>query len=201
MTRILLIPAAQTDWHDQFRLAGDMDLPLNDAGVRLAESVAAAVAPAAPEVIHCGNDEPARQTARIIGGRLQRKVKPHKAFREIDLGVWEGLTLDEFKERFAKVHRQWRADPLTIEPPEGESVPALTNRLLSGLARIVKKRAKAETIALVIGRYAWASLVCRIVDGHYGSFWDFIDEEPAWREIETSADELKARRSGGPPAQ
>ncbi len=198
MTRILLIPAAQTDWHAQGRMAGDMDLPLNETGLRMANAVAEAIVPLAPGVVHCGNDSPSRQTAELIAERHRIKCKAHKEFREIDLGVWEGLALDDFRERFGKVHRQWRADPLSIEPPDGESVPALTDRLLSGLARIVKKRLEGETIALVVGRYACASLLCRVVDQNYDAFWSYIDEEPTWREIQTSAARLTERRSTPP---
>lgn len=200
MTKILLIPAAPTDWHDQGRLAGDMDLSLSEAGMRLAAEWAAAVARLAPSQVYCGNDGPARQTAELLAARLGLKAKALKDFREIDLGVWEGLTLDVFRERFGKVHRQWRADPLSIEPPEGESVATLTNRLLAGLARIARKRSKAETIALVVGRFAWASLICRLVDASNDAFWSYIDGEPEWREIEASAAGLNEKRSPPPAA-
>ena len=124
---------------------------------------------------HCGGDEPSRQTATIIGNQLQLKVKPSNGLREMDLGHWEGLTIDAFKERFGKVYKQWRSDPLSVEPPEGESIAQMLPRVKKALARVVKKNGNKKAVAIVLGGYAYAALLCDLRDRHYENFWPYVE--------------------------
>src|SRR5881396_683951 len=104
MSRIILIHAGQTDWHAQGRLAGDTDLPLNELGHRQAIADAQAIVDQHASVVRCGPEQATRQTASIIAHELHLKFRTADDLKEVDLGVWEGLTLEDFKERFAKVY-------------------------------------------------------------------------------------------------
>ena len=176
MTKLILIRTAQTDWQTQGRLAGDTDLKLNEQGRLQAIADARAVAQLDPQVVHCGVEEATHQTATIVADELVLKAKASDDFREIDLGHWEGLTQEDFCERFAKVHRQWRIDPLSVEPPEGESIDTVAGRLETGLEK-VRKRRDCERIVLVLGRFAFAVGRCKFDDGDYEHFWEYVDGE------------------------
>jgi len=176
MTKLILIRAAQTDWQTQGRLAGDTDLKLNEQGSLQAIADARAVGRFNPQAVFCGVEEATHQTATIVADELGLKAKAVDAFREIDLGHWEGLTEEDFCERFAKVHRQWRNDPLSVKPPEGESISTVAGRLEAGLEK-VRKRRDCERIVLVLGRFAFAVGRCKFDDGDYEHFWEYIDGE------------------------
>ncbi len=176
MTQLILIRTAQTDWQTQGRLAGDTDLKLNEAGRLQAIADARAVAQLDPQAVYCGVEEATHQTATIVADELGLKAKASDDFREINLGHWEGLTQEDFCERFAKVHRQWRIDPLSVEPPEGESVATVAGRLETGLEK-VRKRRDCERIVLVLGRFAFATGRCKFDDGDYERFWEYVDGE------------------------
>lgn len=194
MTRIVLIPAAQTDWQAQGRLAGDTDLPLNEYGHRQAVAIGEEISPFSPNVIHCGPEKATKQTASVIAHNLKLKVRSGKELRELDLGHWEGLTREQFRDRFARVERQWRSAPLSIESPEGEAVAHAAERLHRAVERVIKKHAD-ETIVVVLGRFAYSLIRCRYLDGDYEQFWEYIDGEPEWRLIEppfrTESEHLK----------
>ncbi|MFQ5495726.1 MAG: histidine phosphatase family protein [Phycisphaerae bacterium] len=178
MTQLILIRAAETDWQAQGRLAGDTDLQLNEIGHRQATATADNVAGFMPQAVHCGADQATRQTATIIADVLQLKARTADDLREMDLGHWEGLTVADFRERFSKVYRLWREDPLAVEPPEGESVSDVAERLEKCLGRILK-RSDDQTVALVLGRFAYAVARCRLVDREYTCFWQYIEgDEP-----------------------
>jgi broad specificity phosphatase PhoE len=185
MPKIILIHTGQTDWHAQGRLAGDTDLPLNEIGHRQAIADAQAVAGEHPEVVRCGPEQATRQTASIIAHELHLKFRTADALKEVDLGVWEGLTLDDFKERYGKVYKQWRLDPTSIEPPEGESITAAAARLDIGIKKIIKRH-KNETVIVAVGHFAFAILRCRLQDKSFEHFWDYVDEEPQWQVIQLS---------------
>ena len=176
MTKLILIRTAQTDWQTQGRLAGDTDLKLNKQGSLQAITDARAVAQLDPHAVYCGVEEATHQTATIVADELGLKAKAAGGFREIDLGHWEGLTEEDFSEQFAKVHRQWRIDPLSVEPPEGESIATVAGRLETGLEK-VRKRRDCERIVLVLGRFAFAVGRCKFDDGDYERFWEYIDGE------------------------
>ena len=119
---------------------GDTDLKLNEAGRHEATERAAVATSMKPAMLYCGEDSTgALETAGIVGKALNLKVRKQKAFREMDLGHWEGLTTEQFRERFPTIYKQWRNDPLAVEPPKGESITTVVERITDRLARLMKK--------------------------------------------------------------
>ena len=186
MPKLILIHAGQTDWHAQGRLTGDLDLPLNEVGHRQAIADAQTIVGHHPDVVRCGPEQATRQTASIIAHELHLKFRAADDLKEVDLGVWEGLTLEDFKERFAKVYKQWRLDPTSIEPPEGESLPAAAARLDAGIKKILKRH-KEEIVVLAVGHFSFAILRCRLQDKSYEHFWEYVDEEQPLQVVELPA--------------
>jgi broad specificity phosphatase PhoE len=179
MTKLILIPAAQTDWRAQGRLAGDTDLPLNECGQRQAVSFGEAVAGLHPAAVHCGPEKATKQTATIVAHELSLKARTSADLREMDLGHWEGLSEDDFRERFAKVYRQWRSAPASVKPPEGEAVAHAAKRLQKGVQKILKRH-QNQTVVLTLGQFAYAILRCRLSDGGYEQFWEYVNDDGQW---------------------
>ncbi|MBX3394933.1 MAG: histidine phosphatase family protein [Phycisphaerae bacterium] len=175
MKRLILIRAGRTDWVDQERLAGDMDLPINEVGRKEASLAADAIRAMSPRTIYCGTDGPASQTAEQIAASLGLKFKALDSLREMDLGLWEGLTEDQFRERFSRVHKAWHDDPSSVEPPNGESLPLVEARLEQAFFSLLKKRATSP-IVIVLGRLAYSAVRCRFHDRLYEQFWEYVDE-------------------------
>jgi broad specificity phosphatase PhoE len=176
MPKLIVIPAAQTDWRAQGRLTGDTDLPLNEIGHRQALANSQAVADSGLTVIHSGPEQATKQTASIIAHELEIKVKTLKELREMDLGTWEGLTMEDFRERYSKIYRQWRQEPMSIEPPEGEAVSDVAERLTSGIRKAMKRNEQG-TVALALGQFAGSIVRCEFDDGSYERFWDYVHSE------------------------
>lgn len=174
MSRLILIPTGQTDWLAEGRLAGDMDLPLNELGRQEASALAQAAAVHRPAVVYSGTEESTRATAKIIAHDLGLKHRATDKLREVNLGHWQGLTGEEFAERFAKVHRQWRTEPMTVVPPEGEALPAAAERLMKAIEAI-RRRNREKSLAIVLGRLAYALCASGYLDGGYEHFWDHAD--------------------------
>ncbi len=203
MAQLILIPTAQTGWRAQGRLAGDTDLPLDEYGHRQAVAIAEAIAPLRPVAIHCGAERAAKQTATIIAHDLKLKCKPAKELRELDLGLWEGLTLEDLRERFGRVYRQWRADLFSVEPPEGEAASTAAERLHAAVARLARKH-HDHCFAAVLGQFAYALARCQCADGSYDRVWEYVDGETGWHFIERPRLEPVAREeteAGSPPGE
>ena len=64
--QIYLIRHGETDWNKANRIQGQVDIPLNDYGIRLAEETAEALKDVPFEAIFCSPYDRARKTADII---------------------------------------------------------------------------------------------------------------------------------------
>ncbi|WP_422114812.1 histidine phosphatase family protein [Brachybacterium sp. UNK5269] len=136
-SRLVLVRHGQTDYNREGRLQGQIDIPLNDTGVRQAAVLAAAVAEDPPDVLVASPLQRAAETARIIGRSCGLEVSTDEAFVERGFGQWEGLRGPEIKHRWPQQHADWRAHRpvlgLGVEdrPEVGERVAAASRRLLA----------------------------------------------------------------------
>jgi len=111
------------------RFVGHADLPLNENGLRQACLWRRKLKTALFEKIYSSDLSRTRKTAFIIAGHQQEKVQLLPAFREINLGEWEGLPVAEAQARFPEDWRRREKDLVTFRPPGGESFRDLAGRI------------------------------------------------------------------------
>ena len=194
MTKLILIPAGQTDWRPQGRLAGDTHLDLNEFGHRQAVLMAQEIRGLSPRLVRCGPEQATKQTASLVAHEAGVRLRTVKDLREMNLGVWQGLMIEDIKERFGKVYRQWRAEPLAIEPPEGETVIVVLTRLIEALEKIRRKHVD-ETVAIVVGQFASAILRSQLLDHSFDKFWEYVDNDQPFQVIDLPDAPLSAATS------
>lgn len=147
---LVVIRHAETQANAEGRYQGALDIGLNDDGVRqiscLAEKVAVAQQPfdrllASPLLR-------TRESAAILSRQLGLHVELVSAFRERDVGLFEGLTQAEARDRYPElwarnITRRW-ADA----PPGGETIDEVIARVSQGLTELVSTM-QGERILLV----------------------------------------------------
>jgi probable phosphoglycerate mutase len=170
MLNILLIRAGKTEYDCQQRIQGTLDLPLSEEGWQQVAALAETLHASEVEAIYSGPDQASQQTAELVSVALQQKVKTNKALHNLDLGLWQGMLIDDVKSKQPRVYKQWIEHPETVCPPEGEPLSAAEERLQETLDKIQKKH-KSGTVALVLAE-PLASLLCHVVrhDG-LGNLW------------------------------
>ncbi|MEZ5187956.1 MAG: histidine phosphatase family protein [Microbacterium sp.] len=109
MTTLLLVRHGETDWNAARRIQGSTDIPLNDTGREQARETAAALAARfagqAP-VVASSDLSRARETAEIIAEALGvAGPRLYPQLRERSYGVAEGMTIEEYLERFGAFDR------------------------------------------------------------------------------------------------
>jgi broad specificity phosphatase PhoE len=150
MTQVLLIRPGATVYDEQNRIQGVLDIPLSDRGVAEVAALAGRLAGAELAALYCGPGESVVRTAEAVGRALGLRPKRVDDLRNLDQGLWQGLQVDEIKRRNLKVFRQWLDDPLTVCPPQGESVEEALERI-KGVLRPLIRRHRDEVIGLVAG--------------------------------------------------
>lgn len=78
----------------------------------------------------------ATATAAAIARRLDALVEIDPAWREVDVGLAEGLTFDQIAERFPGLAADLAIGSASIDWPGGETAAALDERIAGALAAV-----------------------------------------------------------------
>lgn len=148
-SKILLIRPGATEFDEQGRIIGTLDIPLSELGVKQAEELADRSASHDVKAIFSSPSLAAQQTAEILAKKHNRKAKVRDAIRNIDMGLWQGKELEELRSTQPKIAKQWEEHPETVCPPEGEPVEEVLPRVQAFLRKLQKKH-KSGTIAIVV---------------------------------------------------
>ncbi len=186
MVQIVLIRPGSTDFDQQGRILGTLDVPLNSQGADDVQRIIEGVRPLGITAIYRGPCQSAEQTATAISEALDVKLKELDALSNIDLGLWQGMLVEDVKRKQPKVFRQWREQPETICPPEGEMLSEVQSRVRTALTKLLKKH-KEGAIVIVVPE-PLASIVrgylshCELGDfwknGEFCGKWEVISLEP-----------------------
>jgi len=193
MLTILLIRSGITEFDSQGRIQGTLDVPLCEVGRRQAESTAddLAARPTPIDALYTGPCLSAKQTAEILGEKLDLNPKTLKKLHNLDQGLWQGLLFDEVKSKQPRVYRQWQERPDTVCPPEGETLQQAGERLKKSLAKLTKKH-KSGTIALVLAQPLASVLRSLLRDGQPPCLCHSATAgKPLWEPIELAAESVK----------
>jgi probable phosphoglycerate mutase len=137
MTEVVLIRHGETVWNREGRMQGFDDSPLTEKGVRQAEATAAALSAQRFDAVYASPQGRAKRTAEIIANPHDLHIEYRLELRERNLGVMQGLTLEEVRHRYPDVYAAF-GDPGYVIP-NGESSEqrfSRGNRCLQELAGI-----------------------------------------------------------------
>ena len=115
--------------------AGWSDEPLTERGVRQAEKAGELLKDKGIDALYCSPLRRAVQTAEIIGGIIGKTPILEKNFKEMRLGLWEGLSEDEIESRYPEEWGIWNTRPAELRLDGRETLEALQERVLKGVRR------------------------------------------------------------------
>ena len=148
-TRIHLIRHGQVDGHDQPRYNGQTDVGLTDFGVRQYHRMKEHLA--GSKITACYSSDLSRC---VIGADIicpQFGIEPMKrsGLRELNVGVWEGLTWNEITARWPAEWQSRLDDMVNYRVPEGENLLDLKARVMPVIDEILEKHQGQEV--LIVG--------------------------------------------------
>lgn len=151
MTRLLVVRHGETAWNVEGRYQGQADPPLNDRGTAQAEEAAARLENAGVDAIYTSPLKRAAQTAEAIARRLSLPVRTDPRLMEIHQGRWQEQLVTDIQMQYPELLAQWRADPWSTSPPDGETLQAVRQRVTAAVADIVARHPD-ETVVVVTHR-------------------------------------------------
>ena len=129
----------------------NVDVPLDDAGVRQAKLVAKRLRAYDIDKLYCSHLIRAKQTAEYIGEELGLESNIEEDLREISFGDMEGLDDVQLKEKFADFLIERKKAKEDIPNPGGESGQDVFNRAMPVVRKIIDeaKTNDYKSIAIV----------------------------------------------------
>ncbi len=148
MGLIYLVRHGETDWNRDGRFRGREDLGLNEKGQKQAEALARFFESRKISAVYSSPLRRARKTAEAIAGRKGLPVVVHHDFIDVDYGKWQGLKLEEIKEKFPLVYQQWLLTPEKVTFPDGDNVQTVIKRATEALLRLGINHQREEIVVV-----------------------------------------------------
>lgn len=184
MFKLLLIRPGVTEYDQQGRIQGTLDIPLCEDGRRQVEAMIEELRAQPITAIYTSPNQAAAQTAEAIGDALDVKVKSLDTLQNLDHGLWQGLLVTDVKAKQPKVYRQWQEQPETICPPEGETIVDAEERLIAAVTKLTKKYKADGLVAVVLPEPAASVLRHVLRHDELGDLWKCRNGTAAWETVE-----------------
>jgi len=133
------------------RYNGHIDVDITKQGVEQMHRLAGMLAGKPVAAVYSSDLIRSVKGAEIISRSLGLTYTPLKTLRERSVGVWEGLTAEEIKQRYPEEYKAWRLDLLNYRPPGGECLLDVQARILPEYQRLVSAHAGREIAMLLHG--------------------------------------------------
>ena len=158
--RLYLIRHGEVEGAVSGKLLGRTDAPLSERGLEQSRQLAKNLSAAQISAIYSSDLQRARVTAETIGIHHRLKVQQSPAWREIDMGEWEGRTLAALHEEAPGLVAQLFTDPASFKYPGGESFAAFMARVQRALDQLLITHGTGEVALVAHGG------VCRAITGN-----------------------------------
>lgn len=191
MLRIVLIRPGSTDFDEQGRIKGTLDIPLSENGAYQVAQIVEELRETPIDYLYSSPCKVAQQTASAVALPRRMRVRSLDELQNIDHGLWHGKRVDEVRQSQPKVYRQLLEHPETVCPPQGEPVGDAMVRIRTVLTRLIRKH-RSGVVGLIVPEPC-ASLV-RSVLKHcdLGDLWKAECEAGGWQLIEVRPEGLAA---------
>ncbi len=175
-TRIYVVRHGETAWNRDNLFRGRADVPLNEKGRMQVDALGRRLGAIRLAAVYSSPLGRARQTAEAIrrhqwaGVGAPPPLIVEQAFSDPDVGVLEGLDVEEARERYPDFFRIWRDEPQRCHFPGGDGLPDVLRRSAEALDGVVRAH-PGEAVAIATHRVICKMLVLTALGLGLESFW------------------------------
>lgn len=183
MLRVAIVRPGSTNFDEDGRIKGCLDVPLCERGASQVRRVADELSSFEIATVYASPCESARQSAEMIAERCGVRWKAVDCLRNVDQGLWQGKRIEEIRTLQPKIYRRYQETPDAVQPPGGESLTEARERVKKSLRNWLRKH-DSETIALVVSE-PLASLIRQMLSSsELGDLWETFSDRGTWELIE-----------------
>ena len=135
-TVLILIRHGETLWNTQQRMQGSLDSDLTLKGESQIKALGEWMEEVPFDYVYCSDSGRARKTAEAISKYTGHTLNFDKRLREKNLGIFEGLTSEEARERYPETFQLFKTAGANYTIDQGESTQQLLDRSLETIEEI-----------------------------------------------------------------
>jgi len=189
MVQVLVIRAGSTEFDEQGRIKGTLDIPLSEAGQEQVVRLVAELRKTAIDHVYASPCRSAQETASTLAADHKLKFKTVDELQNLDHGLWHGKLIDEVRVSQPKVFRQLQDHPETVCPPQGEPVGVAVERVRLLISRLIRKH-KSGTVAIVVPEPVATFVRVALSDVDLGDLWKAECTGGGWQMIDVQPEKF-----------
>lgn len=170
--RIFLVRHGLTIWNHEFRYQGHTDIELSSEGIEQAQALQKRLEDVEFTAIISSDLQRALQTATIINEAHQIKIQINESFKEVNFGVWEGLTYQDLQAKYPDQLKTWLETPHLLQVEKGETFVELRDRALIGFNQVISQY-PVGNILIVSHGGTIAAMICGILQEPLEKMWGY----------------------------
>jgi broad specificity phosphatase PhoE len=149
-TLVYFVRHGETDYNAVNRIQGQINIPLNESGLRQAECAGERLKSKHFDVIYSSDLDRAMVTAQKIADG--REIFPDERLREWNLGHWQGKLMSEVRELYPE-EVAVLGERVDIVVKDGESALQLRDRAAALVTELVRKHPGKEILCVTHGGF------------------------------------------------
>ena len=150
-TILVLIRHGETLWNTQLRMQGSLDSDLTPKGKSQIKALGKWMKEVPFDYLYCSDTARAHKTAKAISKFTGHNLNLDERLREKNLGVFEGLTSEEARERYPETFRQFKTAGASYVIDQGESTQQLLKRALDAIEEIRDRHPQKVAVVVTHG--------------------------------------------------
>jgi len=159
MVTFLIIRHGFSQGNKEKRFTGQLDVPLDEAGISQAKSVARYISENyRVDRIYASDLSRAYNTVKPLADTLGLPVIPHKGLREVHEGIWQGLRVQDIEAQYAEYFSLYKTNRGKYPIEGGESYQQVMDRAILTMDEIAREN---EGKTVVVGSHGgWIRCLC-----------------------------------------
>ena len=150
-TVLILIRHGETLWNTQLRMQGSLDSDLTPKGESQIMALGEWMKEFPFDYLYSSDTPRAHKTAEAIRKFTGHNLNFDKRLREKNLGVFEGLTSEEARERYPETFQQFKTAGASYVIDQGESTQQLLERSLDAIEEIRDRHPQKVAVVVTHG--------------------------------------------------
>ncbi len=169
MTEIILARHGETEWNVAEVFRGQIDIDLNETGVKQAELLSGYLSTSAIAAVYSSPLKRALKTAEIIAQPHKLKVNVDPDLIDFNFGKWQGLSHQEVKEKYRDLYATWITHPEQVRIPDGEALEDVSKRVIRVRNKVIENH--RGTVVIVGHRVVNKVMLCTLLGLDNSHFW------------------------------
>ena len=150
-THLIAIRHGETEWNSEGRYQGHLNSVLNAEGLAQARALAERLSTERFDLLLASDLGRALQTASAIAMRTGHEIVVEPRLRERRMGIFQGLTPEEVRERYPEEYARFRSHDPDYVIPGGESMRQLYERSVACFTELAERHAGLTLAAVSHG--------------------------------------------------